>query len=137
MNWKNTKFESVSVETYWVLKSLMQCKHTKRRLRDLPDIEWVRAEMARFRLQENTMGKSTPFMNGVFDPIVRHSGGLLHFQEEIKTIICAGCGREEEEHEKFKKCAKCKLAYFCSKKCLKKNYKAKHKIVCVPLNLNN
>ena len=43
---------------------------------------------------------------------------------------CAYCGTLEDEEKKMKKCGKCKLIYYCSSACQKRNYKD-HKKHCV------
>jgi len=48
--------------------------------------------------------------------------------EDPRSLRCSGCFKFEED-VLFQKCSRCKLAFFCSKKCLRKNWK-KHKQYC-------
>ena len=50
----------------------------------------------------------------------------------IQEMACRFCSRREnrEEGEKFKQCSACKLVYYCSPKCQKKDWKMRHKMEC-------
>merc|ERR1719387_1488271 len=52
--------------------------------------------------------------------------------KEKKAIICAQCTLIEEPGVLFQKCGRCKMAFYCSRKCQKKHYKI-HKKVCNPV----
>jgi hypothetical protein len=51
--------------------------------------------------------------------------------------VCFGCGREQEQpasnttqHTPFLKCAKCRVAGYCSKNCQVADWKKQHKLAC-------
>merc|ERR1719473_1259844 len=58
------------------------------------------------------------------------------YEENIKTIkdrnpsiSCRECGKLESVGEEMMKCGRCKLAFYCSKRCQRKNWKT-HKLHC-------
>ncbi len=48
----------------------------------------------------------------------------------IIEMCCRYCHKKEEKNNKFKKCGRCKLSYYCSKEC-QYNHWSTHKQYCV------
>lgn len=132
LTWEQVKLPDVYSEIYWILKSLLNCKHTRRRVREVPNFKWVEKEFAKSRLHEERM--STRKL--IFGHYIETKSNLLSemIEKQNNTVTCTSCGIEEPAEEKFKKCCECKLAYFCSKKCLRKNYQETHKNSCIPVS---
>ena len=45
---------------------------------------------------------------------------------------CGHCNRREFSPGAFKRCARCRLIYYCKKSCQTKDWKLHHKSVCTP-----
>ena len=44
--------------------------------------------------------------------------------------VCFSCGKEQLAQQLLLKCAKCKVAAYCSKECQVADWKKKHKLAC-------
>lgn len=103
-------------------KSLDQSK-TRKRLR----------EMKQYKTLKNAFKKQKPLMAKVLNrkqcaPLVEKLMKEIREKSE-NGIFCFGCEKKEGE-EKFQVCSRCKLVFFCSKDCLKRSWKVKHKQFC-------
>merc|ERR1712096_65399 len=103
-------------ELYYNLwKMMLECPHTKRRLKEMkifPKAQSITEEMRRNGVERSHIS------------IWKYIASLSN-----NEVTCSGCGKYEEEDRRFQKCSRCKLAFFCSKTCFKKNWKD-HKARC-------
>lgn len=103
---------------YGVLHQLRQWKSTDKRLENLEA----------FKIFMKT------FPN--YFEIIQEKGKKEMQKESLKTIKCllncGGCGKSQSAKKTLLKCSRCKLVYYCDKKCQKAHWKAGHKKECVP-----
>lgn len=72
--------------------------------------------------------KLVEMFNENSDVLIRGVG-----RDRTLNVKCWNCGMDEGEPDtKFKKCSRCKLAYYCSRGCQKSHWK-KHKPRCLPV----
>merc|ERR1712118_635056 len=103
-------------------RSLDQSK-TRKRLRDMPQ----------YKMLKKAFQKEKPLRNKLLNrrkcvPMFEECMSEIREKSE-NGIYCFGCERKERE-EKFQVCSRCKLVFFCSKDCLKRSWKIKHKQFC-------
>jgi len=57
--------------------------------------------------------------------------GVISRMESMETGKCSACGMTEEESDKkFLRCGRCKIYWYCSKKCQLASWEAGHKMDC-------
>lgn len=57
--------------------------------------------------------------------------GVISRMESMETGKCSACGMTEEESDKkFLRCGRCKIYWYCSKKCQLASWEAGHKVDC-------
>lgn len=57
--------------------------------------------------------------------------GVISRMESMETGKCSACGMiEEESDKKFLRCGRCKIYWYCSKKCQLASWEAGHKMDC-------
>jgi hypothetical protein len=70
--------------------------------------------------------------------VADHKGKLLKLSKYSKFLDkqrhdsshCAGCNKEANKDQRFQRCSKCKLTYYCSRDCQAKHWKRSHKQEC-------
>jgi len=70
----------------------------------------------------------------VFSSAMKKSARALdlpRFEPNRATQICANCGAIDGDSELFKKCARCKVTFYCGRECQTAHWST-HKVGCLP-----
>jgi hypothetical protein len=116
----------VLFQIYQLWGSMKLLKETRNRVKQFENAKMCDVIL---KFNEDVMGRSD--FGRVWDEFKKIHNVSNEVEDEVECTRCLGCNALDKD-KIFKKCGRCKLAFFCSKECQKKTWKT-HKFDCRPV----